>query len=105
MWVLKTNQPFDLRLNFRLLCVKNHIGDAESPQCETVSIIATVDTLDFLEGGVGLCLLRLEGLVVAWLHLGVGVVRGVSQLIGCLHWVPKPDCLIHASSHEQLTLG
>ena len=64
-----------------LLRVQYHILDAERSQCETVGVVAAIDTFYLFECGVGLGLLWLERFVVAWLHLCVGVIRRVRQLV------------------------
>ena len=64
-----------------LLRVQYHILDAQRSQCETVGVVAAIDTFYFFEGGVGLGLLGLQWFVVAGLHLCVGVIRRIRQLV------------------------
>ncbi len=54
----------------------------------------------FFEGGVGLGLLGLQWFVVAGLHLCVGVIRRIRQLVWWLYRVPEPNGLVHAACDQ-----
>lgn len=59
LWILKTKEPLDLRLNAWLTSIKNYVVDAERSQHVTIHIVASVNSLDFFESGVRSCLLLL----------------------------------------------
>ena len=98
------NNPFDLRFDPRILRIRRNIWNAQAPKREATRLIACVDSLNFLEGDITTRLFSLERSVVAWAHLSMWIVSGISELIACANWVKELDCLVSTCRHNQLSL-
>lgn len=101
LWLTKfeSNEPLNLRLDFRLGGIGHDPLDVEVADGKARSVITCVNSLDFFESRVGSSLLFQERQVVAWSHLSVRVVAGIRQVVALAYRVEQFYRLVGARSH------